>query len=60
MSKSSYDLIVDSRTSTCFGSQFTCVESRDCIDMSWVCDGEGDCGDDSDESPLLCGKSYYQ
>jgi len=33
---------------TCSPNQFTCANGR-CTPPSWVCDGENDCGDLSDE-----------
>ncbi|KAK4305167.1 hypothetical protein Pmani_022928 [Petrolisthes manimaculis] len=34
----------------CESDQFLCVEANKCIDLSWKCDGDDDCGDNSDES----------
>ncbi len=38
---------------TCSPGHFTCRNQK-CIDVEWVCDGDNDCGDDSDE--LDCGQ----
>ncbi len=48
---------------TCKADQFRCQQQRRCIPMSWVCDGDNDCGDASDEQAEIgtldggCGKS---
>ncbi|XP_010901050.2 MAM and LDL-receptor class A domain-containing protein 1 isoform X1 [Esox lucius] len=34
---------------TCGGGQFRCAHSFQCVPLSWRCDGEGDCADQSDE-----------
>ena len=42
----------------CDADNFSCDDGK-CISMSWVCDGEPDCDDMSDESWKHCGK-YVQ
>lgn len=40
---------------TCFGNRFRCNNGH-CIFHGWVCDGDDDCGDNSDEdASLTCG-----
>ena len=42
---------------TCKAGYFPCAEgSQKCIESWWVCDGDAECSDGSDESPALCGK----
>ena len=46
---------------SCAASQFTCGSEAPvrCIPEVWVCDGDNDCGDTSDEDPEMCGQLYY-
>ncbi|KAL0278971.1 UNVERIFIED_CONTAM: hypothetical protein PYX00_000631 [Menopon gallinae] len=39
--------------SNCQIEQFQC-RNKKCVSDKWVCDKENDCGDESDEDPLLC------
>ena len=42
----------------CPPQSFRCNNTL-CIHEVWVCDGEDDCGDGSDESSKYCGKQKY-
>lgn len=37
----------------CAARQFQC-DNGHCVPLNWVCEGESDCEDNSDESPTLC------
>jgi len=39
---------------TCPQENFACSDSNKCISKFWVCDGDNDCDDKSDENPGLC------
>ncbi len=44
------------RTSmTCAPTEFQCLERSYCIHNSWLCDGDDDCPDGSDEDREQCG-----
>jgi len=36
------------------GGYVSCDESDQCVHQSWLCDGEPDCDDGSDEQPTRC------
>ena len=41
----------------CYDDEFDCGAPGDCVDLSWVCDGEADCSEnDADEDPEMCGE----
>uniref|UniRef100_A0A8C4SD13 Uncharacterized protein n=1 Tax=Erpetoichthys calabaricus TaxID=27687 RepID=A0A8C4SD13_ERPCA len=39
---------------TCDGGEFLCQDQVTCISENWVCDGEPDCPDNSDENLDRC------
>lgn len=40
---------------SCASTEFQCLDKFYCVHHSWVCDGENDCPDGSDESVEQCG-----
>lgn len=44
---------------TCQPEQTKCQSTNICIPRSYLCDGDNDCGDMSDESPTHCGEFSY-
>ena len=43
-----------SAPSSCDHTYFTCHDGLQCIPWRWVCDGDRECSDGSDESKYLC------
>ena len=40
---------------TCASTEFQCLNKNYCVHHSWVCDGDPDCPDGSDEAEEQCG-----
>lgn len=38
----------------CTGNSFKCVSTNICVESYWLCDGDNDCGDKSDENAAIC------
>ena len=43
----------------CAADEFECETSSQCVSEQWVCDGQDDCQDGSDEPPT-CGRLYHR
>lgn len=41
---------------TCESGKTKCPNSNKCLERRFLCDGDNDCGDNSDENPLFCRK----
>lgn len=46
-------------SAVCPTKQFHCANGK-CIPFSWVCEGENDCGDNSDETIAQCKGQWEQ
>ena len=48
------------RNTTCPNNHFKCNTTNICVEPYWLCDGDNDCGDNSDESgPACSGSSHF-
>lgn len=45
--------------SRCGSSEFECLRNKKCIGRGYLCDGDDDCGDGSDEGEVACGQLLY-
>ncbi|KAL1251460.1 hypothetical protein QQF64_019256, partial [Cirrhinus molitorella] len=43
-----------SERAACDVEEYLCADGRSCVSESWLCDGELDCPDGSDETPTIC------
>ncbi|TRY82421.1 hypothetical protein DNTS_016378 [Danionella cerebrum] len=43
----------------CDEAEFLCADGLSCVSESWLCDGEPDCPDASDETPALCESQIF-
>ena len=50
-----YFLVTGCNTSRCSSNQFECKNTL-CVNEYSKCDGTNDCGDHSDENPMMCGE----
>ncbi|XP_026091548.1 low-density lipoprotein receptor-related protein 1B [Carassius auratus] len=47
-------LTVAGAEQACDVEEYLCVDGHSCVSESWLCDGELDCPDGSDETPTIC------
>nr|XP_018903702.1 PREDICTED: uncharacterized protein LOC109034806 [Bemisia tabaci] len=47
-------VVCKTASTSCPSDQWQCEKTKECIPIKFLCDGEVDCDDKSDESPLKC------
>ncbi|XP_016148446.1 low-density lipoprotein receptor-related protein 1B [Sinocyclocheilus grahami] len=47
-------LTVAGAEQVCDVEEYLCADGHSCVSESWLCDGEHDCPDGSDETPTIC------
>ena len=43
----------------CEANERQCADGKKCIQKYWICDGEKDCDDGSDETDSFCSKFLF-
>uniref|UniRef100_A0A672NBG1 Low-density lipoprotein receptor-related protein 1B-like n=1 Tax=Sinocyclocheilus grahami TaxID=75366 RepID=A0A672NBG1_SINGR len=45
---------IELKNELCDVEEYLCADGHSCVSESWLCDGEHDCPDGSDETPTIC------
>lgn len=51
-------LVIIVESEICGPQEFLCKKNQRCITKDWLCDGDNDCGDHSDENLPRCNGIY--